>query len=99
MHSAILPWIILFLPLAAAAVITLFTQRNRQVSATLSVGAVVVGFILSVMYVQIAGWQPAMSEVAVNWLTVGPLQIDFGLHMDPMSLAMMLIVTGVASLI
>ena len=43
---SLLPWIILFLPLAAAAVITLFTQRNRQVSATLSVGAVVVGFIL-----------------------------------------------------
>jgi NADH-quinone oxidoreductase subunit L len=99
MHLALLPWIILFLPLAAAAVITLFTLRNRQVSATLSVGAVVAGFILSVMFVDMGGWQPAVSEVAVNWLTVGPLQIDFGLHFDPMSLAMMLIVTGVASLI
>jgi NADH-quinone oxidoreductase subunit L len=99
MHLALLPWIILFLPLAAAAVITLFTLRNRAVSATLSVGAVVVGFILSVTFVKMAGWQPATSEVAVNWLSVGPLQIDFGLHLDPMSLAMMLIVTGVASLI
>jgi NADH-quinone oxidoreductase subunit L len=99
MHLALLPWIILFLPLAAAAVITLFTKRNRQVSATLSVGAVVVGFILSLAFVKMAGWQPATSEVAVNWLSVGPLQIDFGLHFDPMSLAMMLIVTGVASLI
>ncbi len=99
MHLALLPWIILFLPLAAAAVITLFTQRNRQVSATLSVGAVVVGFILSAMFVKMGGWQPAVSEVAVNWLSVGPLHIDFGLHFDPMSLAMMLIVTGVASLI
>jgi NADH-quinone oxidoreductase subunit L len=99
MHLAILPWIILFLPLAAAAMITLFTLRNRQVSATLSVGAVVVGFILSVIFVKMAGWQPEVPEVAVNWLSVGPLQIDFGLHFDPMSLAMMLIVTGVASLI
>jgi len=99
MHLAILPWIILFLPLAAAAMITLFTQRNRAVSATLSVGAVVVGFILSVAFVKMGGWQPQVSEVAVNWLSVGPLQIDFGLHFDPMSLAMMLIVTGVASLI
>jgi len=99
MHLAILPWIILFLPLAAAAVITLFTQRSRAVSATLSVGAVVVGFILSVIFVKMGGWQPEVSEVSVNWLTVGPLQIDFGLHFDAMSLAMMLIVTGVASLI
>jgi NADH-quinone oxidoreductase subunit L len=99
MNLAILPWIILFLPLAAAVVITLFTKRNRQVSATLSVGAVVLGFILSVMFVKIAGWQPATSDVAVNWLSVGPLQVDFGLHFDPLSLAMMLIVTGVASLI
>jgi len=99
MKLALLPWIILFLPLGAAAVITLFTQRNRQVSATLSVGAVVAGFILSVIFVKMVGWQPATSEVAVNWLSVGPLQVDFGLHFDPMSLAMMLMVTGVASLI
>jgi NADH-quinone oxidoreductase subunit L len=100
MHLAILPWIILFLPLAAAVVITLFTQQNRQVSATLSVGAVVVGFILSVMFVKMGGWQPAVSDVAANWLSIGDkLHIDFGLHFDPMSLAMMLIVTGVASLI
>jgi NADH-quinone oxidoreductase subunit L len=99
MNLNFLPWIILFLPLAAAAIITLFTQRNRQVSATLSVGAVVAGFILTVIFVKVAGWQPATSEVAVNWLSVGPLQVDFGLHFDPLSLAMMLIVTGVASLI
>jgi len=99
MKLALLPWLILFLPLAAAGVITLFTKRNRAVSATLSVGAVVAGFILSVLFVKMAGWQPENSEVAVNWLSVGPLQVDFGLHFDPMSLAMMLIVTGVGSLI
>jgi NADH:ubiquinone oxidoreductase subunit 5 (subunit L)/multisubunit Na+/H+ antiporter MnhA subunit len=73
MKLALLPWLILFLPLGAAAVITLFTQRNRQVSATLSVGAVVAGFILSLIFVRMAGWQPATPEVAVNWLSVGPL--------------------------
>jgi len=99
MKLAILPWIILFLPLAAAVVITLFTKRNRAVSSTLSVGAVVAGFILTVMFVKMAGWQPATADVAVNWLSVGPLQADFGMHFDPLSLAMMLIVTGVASLI
>ncbi len=105
MNLSFIPWIILFLPLAAAAIITLFTQRNRKVSAALSVSAVVAGFILSVIFVKVSGWQPATSEVAVDWLSVGNLQsglnlqVDFGLHFDPLSLAMMLIVTGVASLI
>jgi NADH-quinone oxidoreductase subunit L len=99
MNLNFLPWIILFLPLGAAALITLFTQRNRQVSAVLSVGAVVAGFILAVIFVRVAGWQPSTSDLGVNWLSVRPLQVDFGLHFDPLSLAMMLIVTGVASLI
>ena len=99
MNLDFIPWIILFLPLGTAVIITLFTLRNRQVSATLSVGAVVTGFILSVIFVKVNGWQPANSEVAVNWLSIGPLQVDFGLHFDPLSLAMMLVVTGVASLI
>jgi NADH-quinone oxidoreductase subunit L len=99
MNLSFIPWIILFLPLGAAAVITLFTQRSRNVSAALSVGAVVAGFILSVIFVKAEGWQPGTSEVAANWLSVGTLQVDFGLHFDPLSLAMMLMVTGVASLI
>ncbi len=99
MNLNFIPWIILFLPLGAAAIITLFTQRDRKVSAALSVGAVVAGFILSVVFVKVSGWQPATSEVAVNWLSAGPLRVDFGVHFDPLSLAMMLIVTGVASLI
>ena len=36
-----MPWIILFLPLAAAVAITLFFQRDHVFSAQLSIGAVV----------------------------------------------------------
>jgi NADH-quinone oxidoreductase subunit L len=92
-----LPWIILFLPLLAAAVITLFTQRERKLSAGLSVGAVIICFLLSVFYIKTVGWESR--ELSVNWLSVGNLQIDFGLHLDNLSLAMTLIVTGIASLI
>ena len=38
-----LPWIILFLPLLSAAVITLFTLRSRTVSSLISIGAIVAG--------------------------------------------------------
>ena len=95
----LLPWLILFLPLAAAGIITLFTRHDRKLSAGISIAAVVAGFILSAIFVSAAGWAPTRSESVVNWLTIGGLQVDFGLRFDVLSLAMMLIVTGVASLI
>jgi NADH-quinone oxidoreductase subunit L len=99
MKSEVLIWIVLFLPLLAAAVIALFTQHDRKTSAGLSIGAVVGAFLLSVLFVRVAGWAPATREVAVNWLSIGDFQVDFGLRLDPLSLAMVLVVTGVASLI
>jgi NADH-quinone oxidoreductase subunit L len=94
-----LVWTILFLPLLAAVVIALWTQPHRQVSATLSTGAVVVGFVLSIVFISWAGWAPAEAESSLTWLKVGDLQVDFGLRLDPLSLLMMLMVTGVASAI
>src|SRR5438046_52387 len=94
-----LPWFILFLSLFAVALIKLFTRRDRKASAGLSIGAVVVAFILTVIFVAWAGWSPAQSELLTTWLSVGDLHADFGLRLDPLSLAMMLIVTGVASVI
>ena len=94
----LLPWIILFLPLAAAAGITFFTRQNRAVSAGLSIAAVVAGFGLSLIFIGATGWA-ARPDLACNWLSVGPLQVDLGLRLDPLSLLMMLMVTGVAGAI
>jgi NADH-quinone oxidoreductase subunit L len=98
MNLDLLPWAVLFFPLLAAGFITLFTQHNRKLSAGLSIGAVVAGFILSLIFVKLNNWAPA-HESSVAWLVVGDLQVDFGLRLDPLSLLMMLIVTGVASAI
>ena len=98
MKFASLPWVILFLPLAAAAVIALFTRSDRKASAGLSIGAVVAGFILSLIFVGANGFT-SLPEMSFSWLSVGNLQIDFGLHLDPLSLLMLLVVTGVASAI
>jgi NADH-quinone oxidoreductase subunit L len=91
-----LPWLILFLPLAAAGLITLFTSKDRNLSGGLSIAAVVAGFASSILFVAVNGWTPT-GEPNFNWLTIGPLQVEFGLKLDPLSLSMMLIVTGVAS--
>jgi NADH-quinone oxidoreductase subunit L len=93
-----LPWIILFLPLAAASVITLFTQHDRKLSGGLSIGAVVAGFVLSLIFIS-ANQVGMAQESKATWLAVGDLQAEFGLRLDSLSLLMLLIVTGVASVI
>src|ERR1700733_11995353 len=99
MKNELFPWLILFLPLVAAAVITLFTLRNKTVSSLISIGAVVAGFILTVLFIAANGLHPIVSEVSINWLSVGGLKVDFGLKLDALSLMMLLIVTGVGGLI
>ncbi len=93
-----LPWIILFLPLSASALITLFAHRDRKLSAGLSIAAVVAGFVLSVIFVGLHHWEP-VDESMVTWLAIGGFEVDFILRFDPLSLLMMLVVTGVAGVI
>src|SRR5688500_7060611 len=99
MSYDILPWLILFLPLSAAGIITLFTLRNEKVSATLSVGAIVISFVASLLCFRAFRWAEVPPEFTLNWLDLGNLQVDFGLRLDPLSLMMLLIVTGVGSAI
>jgi len=94
-----LPWIVLLLPLLATVVITLFTLRSRTTSALLSIGAIVTGFVLTIVLIANNGWTPTPSELTTNWLSIGELHVDFGLKLDALSLMMMLIVTGVGSAI
>ena len=99
MKYEVLPWLILFLPLFAAAAITLFTLRCRTTSALLSIGAIVTGFVLTIVFISANGWTPTPSELTTNWLSIGDLHVDFGLKLDRLSLMMMLIVTGVGGAI
>lgn len=91
-------WWILFLPLLSAAFITLFTLRSHTISSLVSIGAVVTGFILTVLFIQANGFH-VNAETTVKWLSIGNLDVDFGLRLDALSLMMMLIVTGVGGAI
>ena len=94
-----LPWLILFLPLLAAVGITLFTLGQRELSAKLSISAVVVSFILSVIVFGVYQGASQPVELTANWLSVGDLHSEFALRLDPLSLLMLLIVTGVGGAI
>ncbi len=65
MNLEALPWIILFLPLLATGVITLFTLRSRTTSALLSIGAIVTGFVLTIAFIAANGWHPGTE--APSW--------------------------------
>jgi NADH-quinone oxidoreductase subunit L len=91
-------WLILFLPLLAAVVITLFLQRFPRASAAVSVGAILISFVLS-LGVMAEFRQGRAPDASLTWLQVGSLNIEFGLHFDALSVLMLLVVTGVGSLI
>ena len=90
-------WICLFAPLVAAVVTGLFTGRHKKLSASISVGAVLLSFLITA--VTAFGGMNHVIETAIPWITVGPLTVDFGLRADSLSLMMALVVTGVGGLI
>jgi NADH-quinone oxidoreductase subunit L len=88
------PWLILFAPLAAAAVITLFTHRSRQLSSYVAVAAVFVSFLAALTV--FAGPDRAAS---FTWIDVGVFQVPFGYVIDDYSRMLLLVVTGIGLLI
>jgi NADH-quinone oxidoreductase subunit L len=91
-----LPWLILLLPLISAAIITLFTRRSKTLSAAISIAAVLGSFICScLVFVRID-----ISAPEFTWLDIrGTLQVPIGFILDDLSRLMLLIVSGVGSLI
>ena len=98
MKNELFPWLILFLPLLSATVIALFTLRSKTVSSLISIGAVATGFVLTCLFVNANGIHYS-GETSVNWLTIGGLNVDFGLKLDALSMMMLFVVTGVGGLI
>src|SRR5438067_6685751 len=103
MNMADFAWIVLFLPLLSAVVITLCTQKDARFSAQLSIGAVVTSFVLAlaafISVGQSAGYSKPIESSSFTWLAVGNFVVEFGLRLDPLSLLLMLIVTGVGGAI
>ena len=87
---------VLLLPLISASAITLFTRRSKNLSAGISVAAVLGSFICSCgVFTRID-----ISATELTWIDIhGTLQVPLGFVLDDLSRVMLLIVTGVGSLI
>ncbi len=92
-----IPWLILVCPLIAAACILLFTRRAPSFSAHISVFAVCVSFLGSLVAF-IVPYSDAPNQL--SWIDLGgAFRVPIGLVVDPLSKVMLLIVTGIGALV
>ncbi len=95
-------WTILFAPLAATVIITLFTQRWKMLSALMSVTAILLSFAftLGLFCAMYSHETLSVPGPSIHWLVIGDVvRIDFGATVDRLSILMLLVVTGVGSAI
>ena len=91
-----LPWVALFTPLLAAAIIALVTRSSRRTSSLISVAAVIVSFVCSCLLFA----RPSIEISGIAWLDFGSLfKVPFGFIIDRLSQTMLLVVTGIGALI
>ena len=94
--NSLLPWCSLLLPLVSAIAITLFTHRSRALSSFISIGAVLGSFVCSCLIFTRHG----ISAREFNWIDfVGVFRVPFGFVLDNLSKTMLVLVSGVGSLI
>ena len=97
-------WLCLLAPLAGAVLITLAgTHISRFTAAVISTGSVFVAFAGALIaFIQVLGESPDEREhlsTAYTWLAAGQFDVAMQILVDPVSLTMMLIITGVGGLI
>jgi NADH-quinone oxidoreductase subunit L len=92
-------WLILFVPLIAAGIITVVTREKPRVSAQISIAAALISFLTTAVLFSLLPSGGFEHPVSMPWLVIGDLRVDIGLKLDHLSLMMALIVTGVGSLI
>jgi NADH-quinone oxidoreductase subunit L len=97
-------WVCLFLPLGSAVLITLLgTSIRRRTAAWIATLACAGSFAAAVVtFVSMLGRDPDnRSELSTGWtwLSAGDFHVGLSILTDPLSIFMMLVVTGVGSLI
>jgi NADH-quinone oxidoreductase subunit L len=96
MSSALLPWYILLLPLAAATIIALFTRSWPRLSSFISVAAVLASFGMSCALFASGDLHPP----ELTWIDLKPvLYVPLGIVLDDLAKTMLLLVTGVGAVI
>jgi len=96
----LVPWVV-FLPLIGLGINLLvgrkFGERFAGITASLAVG---LAFVVSVfLAVALAGHPEGVTVPLVDWITIGSLTVRWAFRVDTLSVVMMLVVSGVGTLI
>jgi NADH-quinone oxidoreductase subunit L len=96
-------WLLIALPMLGAALLLLGGRRFDKVGPLLATGlswaSFVVGAVLVIAMMGRAGQDRAQSLHLFSWVPAGSFKVDAGLLVDPLSLAFVLLITFVGSLI
>ncbi len=99
--TAFAAYAILFLPLIACVGITLFALHQKKIAGLIAIGSLLAAFVLSLgIFIRFLV-NPSLFPIShsIPWLEFSWLKIGFGVLLDPLSLLMLLVVTGVGSAI
>ena len=96
-------WLLVALPLVGAAVLLLGGRRTDRfgplLATGLSWGSFVVGLVILLQLVGLAADERAQHLGLWSWVPAGAFQLDLGLLVDPLSMAFVMLITFVGSLI
>ena len=95
-------WFILFIPLVSCLTITLVTRKYKDLSSYISIAGVGIPFLLTLkpffqMVTSHGHFEPIHNNI--TWLEVPGLTLKMGTLIDPLSILMLMVVTGVGTLI
>ena len=103
MISEVGVWAIFFLPLAAFLIVSLivrpFFNNFAYQSGLIAIVAIAGSLALSGWALQSVITEGAPTFTPHEWITVGSLQINLGLMLDPLSAVMLVVVTGVSLMV
>jgi len=101
MVNPLLVWIAFGAPLAACVVITLFFLNSKFFSSLLAIAGILTSFVCTILIaVQIFHTHPPVEfQQSFTWIQFDTLTINFGFLLNPLSVMMLLMVTGVGSAI
>jgi NADH-quinone oxidoreductase subunit L len=92
-------WIIPLLSLVSFATIVFFTIKRPRLSAYISISAVAMAFVLSVIILTEVLKNPVSSEFTYTWINLPGFKLEMGMLVDPLTAVMLMVVTIVSMLV
>jgi len=92
-------WIIPLFPLISFVVLVFFTNRRAKLSSLISIGAICLSFVVSLIVLGTVLKNPVSSEFKFTWIDLLGLKVQMGMLIDPLAAVMLLVVSTVSMLV